>query len=78
MNLIEIHWLMRYPWPTEIFMDRGREFMAEVPMLLNIIIMQKGALNLDRPSVLPATLIQRLVGRVDEPSTAKNFKVLKI
>ena len=69
---------MRYPWPTEIFMDRGREFMAEVPMLLNIIIMQKGALNLDRPSVLPATLIQRVVGRVDEPSTAKNFKVLKI
>ena len=33
-NLIEMHWLMRYPWPTEVVMDRGREFMAEVPTML--------------------------------------------
>ena len=29
-NLIEIHWLSRYPWPTEVVMDRGSEFAAEV------------------------------------------------
>jgi hypothetical protein len=29
-NLLEITWLSRYPWPTEIVMDRGKEFRAEV------------------------------------------------
>ena len=29
-NILEMHWLCRYPWPTEIVMDRGKEFMAEV------------------------------------------------
>ena len=29
-NRLEFTWLTRYPWPTEIVMDRGREFMAEV------------------------------------------------
>ena len=29
-NILEINWLTRYPWPTEIVMDRGREFQAEV------------------------------------------------
>jgi hypothetical protein len=29
-NLIKINWLTRYPWPTEIIMDRGSEFAAEV------------------------------------------------
>ena len=29
-NWLEIHWLSRYPWPTEITMDRGSEFAAEV------------------------------------------------
>jgi transposase InsO family protein len=29
-NLLEFHWLTRYPWPTEIRMDRGGEFKAEV------------------------------------------------
>ena len=29
-NLLELTWLSRYPWPTEIVMDRGREFKAEV------------------------------------------------
>jgi ribosomal protein L21E len=29
-NYIEFHWLTRYPWPTEIVMDRGKEFAAEV------------------------------------------------
>ena len=34
-NLIEINWLTRYPWPTEIIMDRGSEFAAEVRKMLN-------------------------------------------
>jgi len=29
-NGLEIHWLTRYPWPTEITMDKGREFAREV------------------------------------------------
>jgi hypothetical protein len=29
-NLLEFNWLSRYPWPTEIRMDRGSEFAAEV------------------------------------------------
>ena len=33
-NLLEIHWLTRYPWPTEIRMDRGKEFAAEVSKTL--------------------------------------------
>ena len=30
INRSEFTWLTRYPWPTEIIMDRGREFAAEV------------------------------------------------
>ena len=33
-NLIEMNWLTRYPWPTEVVMDRGSEFAAEVRELL--------------------------------------------
>ena len=33
-NYLEITWLSRYPWPTEIVMDRGREFAAEVATML--------------------------------------------
>ena len=33
-NLLEIHWLTRYPWPTECVMDRGREFAREVRDML--------------------------------------------
>ena len=29
-NYLEMSWLTRYPWPTEIVMDRGKEFAAEV------------------------------------------------
>jgi len=30
VNWLEIHWLSGYPWPTEITMDKGSEFAAEV------------------------------------------------
>ena len=30
INILEFTWLTRYPWPTEIVLDRGREFAAEV------------------------------------------------
>ena len=30
MNCLEFTWLTRYPWPTEVVLDRGREFAAEV------------------------------------------------
>ncbi len=30
INLLEMTWLTRYPWPTEVVMDRGKEFAAEV------------------------------------------------
>jgi len=29
-NWLEIHWLSRYPWPTEITIDKASEFAAEV------------------------------------------------
>jgi transposase InsO family protein len=34
-NLLEFNWLSRYPWPTEIRMDRGSEFAAEVSAALD-------------------------------------------
>jgi len=33
-NWLEIHWLSRHPWPTEIAVDKGTEFAAEVSELL--------------------------------------------
>ena len=33
-NLLEQTWLTRYPWPTQIVLDRGTEFMAEVINLI--------------------------------------------
>ena len=29
-NVLEQYWFNRYPWPTEVVLDRGSEFMAEV------------------------------------------------
>jgi len=29
-NWLELHWLTRYPWPTEITMGKGKEFAREV------------------------------------------------
>ena len=34
INILEINWLTRYPWPTEVIMDRGKEFAAEVKQTL--------------------------------------------
>ena len=34
INILEFQWLTRYPWPTEVVMDRGREFAAEVSQTL--------------------------------------------
>ena len=33
-NLFEQTWLNRYPWPQEVVLDRGKEFMGEVITLL--------------------------------------------
>ena len=33
-NSLEMTWLTRYPWPTEVVMDRGGEFQAEVSAML--------------------------------------------
>ena len=33
-NKIEQTWLNRYPWPEEILLDRGREFMAEFSKMI--------------------------------------------
>ena len=33
-NVLEQTWFSRYPWPTEVILDRGREFRAEVEKLL--------------------------------------------
>lgn len=30
VNILEFSWLTRCPWPTEIIMDQGKEFAAEV------------------------------------------------
>ena len=30
VHQLETQWLARYPWPTEIIMDRGTEFAKEV------------------------------------------------
>ena len=32
--VLELTWLTRYPWPTEVILDRGREFRAEVEKTL--------------------------------------------
>ena len=33
-NILEYVWFTRYPWPTEVRMDRGKEFAAEVATTL--------------------------------------------
>ena len=33
-NILEMTWLNRYPWPSQVVMDRGREFMGDVITLL--------------------------------------------
>ena len=33
-NLVELHWLNRFPHPQELVLDRGTEFMGEVISLL--------------------------------------------
>ena len=33
-NILEFTWLTRYPWPTEVRMDRGKEFAKEVSAAL--------------------------------------------
>jgi len=33
-NWLELHWLTRYPWPTEKAMDKGKEFAREVSAAL--------------------------------------------
>ena len=33
-NELEFAWLTRYPWPTEVVMDQGREFAAEVTHMI--------------------------------------------
>lgn len=33
-NALEFTWFTRYPWPTEVRMDRGKEFAAEVASAL--------------------------------------------
>ena len=33
-NKLEQTWLMKYPWPTKVVLDRGTEFMAEVKTML--------------------------------------------
>ena len=35
-NKLEQVWLNRYPWPTEVVLDRGTEFMGEVARLLRV------------------------------------------
>jgi transposase InsO family protein len=36
-NIFEMLWLTKYPWPQEVIMDRGKEFMGEVKdMLKNV------------------------------------------
>jgi hypothetical protein len=33
-NIVEQAWLTRYPWPQEVILDRGTEFMAEFSTML--------------------------------------------
>ena len=33
-NILEFQWFSRYPWPTEVVMDRGTEFQKEVIKML--------------------------------------------
>ena len=33
-NVLQETWLTRHPWPAEIIVNRGREFMKEVPVML--------------------------------------------
>jgi hypothetical protein len=33
-NVVEQTWLTRYPWPSEVVLDRGREFMGEFTQMM--------------------------------------------
>ena len=34
-NMVEQVWLMRYPWPKQVTLDRGTEFMAEFTKMIS-------------------------------------------
>eukprot|EP00957_Ditylum_brightwellii_P167015 12714793-Ditylum_brightwellii.AAC.1 len=33
-NVVETTWLIRYPYPTQVVFDRGKEFMAELSEMI--------------------------------------------
>eukprot|EP00957_Ditylum_brightwellii_P135759 10353613-Ditylum_brightwellii.AAC.1 len=33
-NIVETTWLTRYPYPTQVVLDRGTEFMAEFTQMI--------------------------------------------
>jgi transposase InsO family protein len=33
-NVVETTWLTRYPYPTQVVLDRGTEFMAELTEMI--------------------------------------------
>ena len=53
-NIVETTWLTRYPWPTQIILDRGKEFMAEITaMVLNDYGIKKGLYQLETNRQMP-------------------------
>ena len=49
-NIVETTWLTRYPWPTQIVLDRGKEFMAEfTTMIINDYGIKKRPISTRNP-----------------------------
>ena len=58
-NVIGQAWLMRYPWPTQVVLDRGREFMTEFSkMIINDYGIKKKPITKHNPQV--NTIIERV------------------
>ena len=63
-NILEMTWFTRYPWPTEVVMDRGKEFAAEVQsMIKDEYDIVKKLITTSNPQA------NSIVERVHKPST---------
>eukprot|EP00957_Ditylum_brightwellii_P073265 5569049-Ditylum_brightwellii.AAC.1 len=58
-KLVETTWLTRYPYPTQVVLDRGKEFMTELSeMMLKDYQVKKGPITVRNPQA--SSIIERI------------------
>eukprot|EP00957_Ditylum_brightwellii_P054448 4125093-Ditylum_brightwellii.AAC.1 len=71
-NIIKQTWFNRYPWPTEVVLDRGTEFMAEFTEMI-----QRGYRVTKRPITAQNPQANGIVERMHQTigNTLRTFQV---